>query len=134
MRGITRSVMTIAGRNAGDLLERLLAVGGRFGDEAPALHQLLQAHARRRVVFDDQHTLGDRFRRIVDGGYCTRVGNSHRMSSFSHVIFTVCAGTGSCASTTFGEKFGDLIRWRGTCTLRNHDLVGRGRLDNICES
>ena len=50
--------MTIAGRKAGDLLERLLAVGRRLGDEAPALHQLLEADARRRIVLDDQHPLG----------------------------------------------------------------------------
>ena len=51
--------MTIAGRKRRDLLERFLAVARRFGDEAPALDELLEADARRRFVFDDQDALGN---------------------------------------------------------------------------
>ena len=43
-----------------DLLERLFAVARRFGDEAPALDQLLEPDARRGIVFDDQDALGRR--------------------------------------------------------------------------
>ena len=50
--------MTMAGRKRRDFLERFLAVGGRLGDEAPALDQLLEPDPRRRLVFDDQHALG----------------------------------------------------------------------------
>ena len=59
MRGITRSVITIAGRKRGDLLERFLAVARRLGDEAPAPDELFEPDARGRIVFDDQHALGD---------------------------------------------------------------------------
>ena len=43
-----------------DLLQRLLAVGGRFGDEAPALDQLFEADPRGGIVFDNQDAFGDR--------------------------------------------------------------------------
>ena len=42
----------------GDPLERLGAVGGRVGREAPRAHQLGQPAAGGLVVFDDQHALG----------------------------------------------------------------------------
>ena len=42
IRGITRSVTTIDGRNAVIMLERLGAVGGRLGREPPGAHQLGQ--------------------------------------------------------------------------------------------
>ena len=48
----------MAGLKRRDLFERVFAVAGRFGDEAPALDELLQPHARRGIVFDDQHALG----------------------------------------------------------------------------
>ena len=58
IRGITRSVTTIDGPEGGDLLERLRAVGGRLGGEAPGPHQLGQAAARRGIVLDDQDAFG----------------------------------------------------------------------------
>ena len=58
MRGITRSVTTIDGTEGGDLLERLGAVGGRLGGEAPRAHQLGQAAPRRGIVLDDQDAFG----------------------------------------------------------------------------
>ena len=54
------------GPEGGDLLERFLAVARRVGDEAPALDKLLEAHARRRVVFDDQDALGSDVRFFVN--------------------------------------------------------------------
>ena len=57
MRGITRSLRTMVGRTVADLLERLLAVAGRFDRVTPAANQLLQSDALRRIVFDDQNAV-----------------------------------------------------------------------------
>ena len=42
---------------AGDLAERVFAVGRLVGLVAPGLHELGEADARRGIVFDDQHAL-----------------------------------------------------------------------------
>ena len=76
----------MAGRKRGDLLERLFAVDGRLGDEAPALDQLLEADARRRVVLDDQHAFGDGWGRLgPDDFICGDAQGRHPAGN--HVIF-----------------------------------------------
>ena len=66
MRGMTTSETMMPGRNVVMRCERLLAVGGGFGDVAPGAHQFRQPETRRPVVFDDQHALRER-RRFTAG-------------------------------------------------------------------
>ena len=98
-----------------DFLERLFAVARRLRDEAPALDELLEADARRRIVFDDQHALGSdrsvrrrrhRFRQLWLSSLSTST------MSFLH------SGRPSTAdaSSTVNEFLTDLSRWRSPCT------------------
>ena len=64
MRGMMRSVMTMAGPKARDFLERVLAVDRRLGNEAPAFQQLLESDARGGIVLDDEDPLGNRMLRL----------------------------------------------------------------------
>src|SRR6185503_13543891 len=50
----------------GDFFERLFAVARRLGKKAPALDELLEAHARGGIVLDDQDALGCDFRFFVN--------------------------------------------------------------------
>src|SRR5205823_15036 len=47
----------------GNLLERILAVDGDLGGEAPAPQQLLQPDPLRRIVFDDENVVAN----VADG-------------------------------------------------------------------
>ena len=89
MRGITRSVMTIAGRKLVTFCERVLAVDGGLGDEAPALEKLFEAHARRRVVFDNKDAFRNRLRRLRAALFrdIREQAHAHAFSPYS-VIFT----------------------------------------------
>ncbi len=50
----------IAGRKVVTLLQRLLAVGGFIGHEAPGLDELGETGTGGRIVFDDQDPFGGR--------------------------------------------------------------------------
>ena len=79
--------MTIAGRKLVTFSQRVLAVGGRLGDEAPALDQLLQPDARGGIVLDDQHAFGSGWGRLgPDDFICGDAQGRH--SAGNHVIFT----------------------------------------------
>jgi hypothetical protein len=62
MRGITRSEITIAGRNVVIFLERLFAIRRGIGNEAPALDELFQSSPGRGIVFDDEDAFGNGWR------------------------------------------------------------------------
>ena len=73
--GITRSVMTMAGRNEVIFSSALLAVASRLLQGIPSLNELFKTDTRGRVVLDDQHP------------FCDRIGGDGKSSS--SVIFTL---------------------------------------------
>ena len=83
--------------------ERLLAVGGRLGDETPTPDQLLQADTSGRIVFDDEHALGSDFLFGFSGGFDFPDACRHH-SHLNHVIFTFWPSLLTEASSTVVKK------------------------------
>ena len=71
MCGMTRSESTIVGRSR-PMLQGRHAVGGGVDGVAPALDELLQPHALRGVVFDDQHAIVRVGRSGASSHWCQR--------------------------------------------------------------
>src|SRR5262249_3468356 len=110
------------GTKARHLGERFFAVARRFGDEAPALDELLQPDARRRIVFDNQHALGDGACCAVDNRGCAF--SSSRHGSSSAMSFLHChRRRGSSQAERIANL--DLGRWQPIClTWRSGGKTG----------